>query len=226
MAGGGGGSSKPQRPEETAAERALAETSARKWSDYQQYSVPLENQFMRSVDRLGTEGAQRGYGLRAEANAMQQTQGLQGELNAGLMARGADPSSNSFKTKSMALNNAIKKTQANAQNAGRMAGENAYLQGLGNVVALGNGQETAAFNGMGNLAQRAASESMAQSGRDFERTMTNRANNQQLAGQVMGMGLSTGMNYMGGLSQTSNNYGTNMLSQQNRVLNQQDAAFR
>jgi hypothetical protein len=133
----GGGSSKAPEIKETAAERALTEVSARKWQDYQTHSVPLEDQYMAEVNKLGTEQSQNAFGMRSEALMSQQTAGLQNQMNNQQFGMGIDPSSNRFKTKSMVLNNAIKQSQNNAFNQGKMTGQNAHLQGLSNVGSNG-----------------------------------------------------------------------------------------
>lgn len=178
----GGGSSEYEEPPETAAERALAEVSAAKWSDYQKTFVPLQNEYMSQVDRLGDEQVQQGYGMMAGNMAMSQVAGTMNDANQSMFAQGIDPSSGVFKTKSRVLSQAMAQTQQNAFNQGKLAAENAHIQGLSNVAAIGNGQQTTAFNGMGSLASTAAQNAINESNREF----TKYSADQQLKGQVLG----------------------------------------
>ena len=187
MGGGGGGSTDVP---ETEAERALAEVSAGKWKMYQDQFVPLENQYMREVDNLGSKGSQQRLATMAMDKASESTFGLQNQLNQQSFARGIDPSSGQYQTKSMVLNGAIQRTKDNAYAQGMNAAKNAHMQGIGNVVAMGSGQDTAAFNGFGNLANTAARNALADSGRAFERNL----GNQQLTGQVLGAAAGYGVN--------------------------------
>jgi len=187
--GGGGGSGSTEVPE-TEAERALAEVSAGKWKVYQEQFVPLENQYMREVDNLGSASSQQRLGQMAQDKAAEATYGLQTQLNQQSFAKGIDPSSGAYQTKSMALNSAIQRTKDNAYAQGINAAKNAHLQGIGNVVAMGSGQDTAAFNGFGNLANTAARSAIGDANRDFERSL----GDQRLTGQVLGSAAAYGVN--------------------------------
>lgn len=175
---------------ETAAERALAEVSAAKWKDYQDTFVPLQNEYMAGVDRLGTESAQQGYGMMAGNIAGAQVGDVINQSNQQLFSQGINPNSGAFQTKSRVLSQAIAKTQQNARNQGMLAAQNAHIQGLSNIAAIGNGQQTTAFQGMGNIAQTAASNAINESQRTFNRTQAD----QQLTGQVLGAAANFGMN--------------------------------
>ncbi|CAN8139580.1 hypothetical protein THIOSC15_1660001 [uncultured Thiomicrorhabdus sp.] len=63
---------------------------------------------------------------------------------------------------------------------------------MGNIVAIGNGQETTAFNSMGNLANQAAGESINDARIDF----TNYQTDQDMKGAVVGGLTSYGLNSM------------------------------
>lgn len=187
MSGGGGGSAEVP---ETEAERALAEVSAGKWKLYQEQFVPLENKYMREVDALGSAGRQQRLGQMAQDKAAEATYGLHSQLGQQYFSRGIDPSSGGYQTKSMALNSAIQRTKDNAYAQGINAAKNAHLQGIGNVVAMGSGQDTSAFNGFSNMANTAARNALNDSGRAFERNL----GEQQLTGQALGAVAAYGAN--------------------------------
>jgi hypothetical protein len=186
MSGGGSSSDVP----ETAAERALAEVSAGKWDAYQKQFVPLEDKYMREVDAMAAPTAQANVANMAMNKARESTLGLQADHNQQMFGRGIDPSQGAYQGKSRALNQAISKTQQNAYNQGLMAAKNAHVQGLGNVVAMGNGQDTASFNGTRSLADQSARTAINDSQRDFNKQQAD----SQLTGQVIGAGVGYGVN--------------------------------
>ncbi len=227
MSGGSKGSSDVP---ETAAERALSEVSAGKWKQYQDNYVPLENQYMKSVDALGNANNQQRTAQMAQDNVQKSLNGMQQQTNMGMFARGIDPSSGQFQTKSVALNQAMAKTKNNAYNQGMLSAQNAYTQGLGNVVAMGNGQDTASFNGTRSLADQSARTAMNDAQRDFNKQQ----GDNQLAGQVIGAGVGYGMNsYFNkpvnniatGMQSASKDYGTYYGSSQNQMLANQNQGF-
>jgi hypothetical protein len=189
MGGGGGGDTDIP---ETEAERALAEVSAKKWQDYQENFVPLENQYMQRVDDIGQQSNIDRVGDQAAAGVMSETSGANVGLQQQQFAKGLDPTSGGFKTKSSALNGAIQKSVQNAKNNGQFAAENSHIKGLGNVVAIGNGQETTAFNSMGSLAGQATSQAVNDSMNDFSRAQ----GEQDMVGTIAGAGMRGGMEYM------------------------------
>jgi hypothetical protein len=183
MGGGGGSTDVP----ETAAERALAEVSAKEWQDYQENFVPLENQYMERVNEYGDIQKQQQIGNQAASQVMTGLSGANNQMQQQQFSQGLDPTSGGFKTKSLALNKAIQKTKANAQAQGQFAGENAYIQGLGNIVAMGNNQQTTAMGSMGDLARQSTTNAINDSRNDFIKWQ----GDQELKGAVVG-GLARG----------------------------------
>lgn len=218
MGGGGGGSTDVP---ETEAERALAEVSAAKWTDYQKTFVPLQNEYMAGVDRLGTESAQQGYGMMAGNIAGAQVGDVINQSNQQLFSQGINPNSGAFQTKSRVLSQAIAKTQQNARNQGMLAAQNAHIQGLSNVAAIGNGQQTTAFQGMGNIAQTAASNAINESQRNFSKSQAD----QQLTGQVLGAAANYGMKSYFAKPSITGTYSTMAGTEQTNMLSQQNKGF-
>lgn len=218
--GGGGGGGSTEVPE-TAAERALAEVSAGKWDIYQKQFVPMENQYMSEVDAMGSSGSQTSVANMALNKARESTLGLQADYNQQMFSKGIDPSQGVYQGKSRVLNNAIAKTQQNAYNQGLMAAKNAHIQGIGNVVAMGSGQDTAAFNGMSNLAVTAADNAIKDSQRSFEKFNAD----QQLKGQVIGAAANYGMNSYFDKPSITGTYNTMTGTEQTRMLSQQNQGF-
>lgn len=218
MSGGGGGSSEVP---ETAAERALAEVSAGKWDIYQKQFVPMENQYMSEVDAMGLAGAQTSVANMALNKARESTLGLQTDYNQQMFSKGIDPSQGVYQSKSRVLNNAIAKTQQNAYNQGLMAAKNAHIQGIGNVVAMGSGQDTASFNGMSNLAVTAADNAIKDSQRSFDKFNAD----QQLTGQVIGAAANYGMNSYFNKPSIAGTYNTMAGSEQTNMLARQNQGF-
>lgn len=185
----GGGSSKAPEIKETAAERAAAELAAEKWQDYQKDFVPIENEYMNSVNDLNSESNKARVSAKAQANVVDQSSGLLGQAMQKNFARGIDPSSGASNANTFALSQATQNSRANAGNKGLFGAENAYLQGVSNVVALGNNQDATAFESMGSIADRASGEAINKAKNDF----IDFQGNQSLTGGLIGAASAYGM---------------------------------
>lgn len=220
MCGGGG---KTPEVKETAAERALAETSAKKFQDYQANFVPLENQYMERVEQIGSDTNIDKVGANAQAGAAKEFSGLRSKMDSQSFARNLDPTSGAYQNGSREVSNTFKRAVDDAGNNGRFAAENSYIQGLGNIVAIGNGQDTTAFNSMGALASQATNEAITDAKVDFY----NKQSDEELKGAVVGGLTSYGLNYAqnnaGALNTvTGSKYDTGLFSEQSRMLAAQE----
>lgn len=216
--------------EETQAERALAEVSANKWVDYQEKFVPLENQYMQSVEDLNSDATKQRVRSNAASKVYGQASGQNFGLSKSTFGAGLDPTSGRFKTKSNALQRAIQKTADNAANNSEFAAENSYIQGMGNIVAMGNNQETAAMNSMSHIANTASGEAINDARMDFQDYQSD----QKVGATVFGAGAAYGLN--GGFDDMNKSlnqsavrsglkYGTISDSQQSGSLADQENGF-
>lgn len=86
MGGGGGGSQKP-----TDEERGLARDAARRWNDYVDRYVPVENEFMRRLEV--TPNMEAGARGQMHADARQAQGQLAGDMHLGMSNQGVAPGS-------------------------------------------------------------------------------------------------------------------------------------
>jgi len=225
MCGGG----KAPEVEETEAERALAEVSAKQWQDYKTDFVPLENQYMKRVDDINGSANMQNMEASGIAGVNEQVSGSNGKMERSMFAGGIDPTAGKFKTKSAALNSAIRKTAENAGSNARFSAENAHIQGVSNIVSMGNGQEAVALNSMSGLARNATNEAIGDARNDF----TKWQGEQELTGAVVGAGTAAASNNIDGVSTGINQanvssglkYNTGLMSDQSTQLAQQESGF-
>lgn len=184
-----GGGSVPQ-VKETEAEKALADVAASKWQDYQDNYVPLENSYIDSVENLNSAGSKARVAADAQSNIQSNVGGLLSQHTKNNMQKGLDPTSGATKTGGFALQLASQQSKAAAGDEAKFGAENSYLQGIGSVVAMGEGQEASAFDSMGSIADRAAGTSINNAKNDFTKFQSN----QDVNGAVIGGLAAYGMN--------------------------------
>ena len=155
---GGGGSGKIK---DTEAQKALASIAAKRFNLYQQFYVPLENQFMSSVfEMTSPESFQNVEGY---INALQQPefQAARRNMQQAAFTSGVDPTSGQYQARGM--------SQGAAE--GLSAQLDRYYQGMQNIIAMGQGQAGQAMAGLGDvgeLAQRRAEAAAKQSMSRYE----------------------------------------------------------
>ena len=146
---GGGGSTQIK---DTKAQKTLASIAAQRFNLYQQYYIPLENQFMTDVFAMKSDGAFND--VEGFVNALQQPQfqAARKNMENKAFAMGADPTSGQYQA------TAAKMQEAQAQGMGRGTAEalsgqvDRYYQGMQNIVAMGQGQAGQAMAGLGDVA--------------------------------------------------------------------------
>ncbi len=155
---GGGGSTQIK---DSASQKALASIAAQRFNLYQQYYVPLENQYMSDVFAMKSPAAFKD--VEGFVNAVQQPEFQRGrrEMQQRAFAMGADPTSGQYQAAASAM------TQAQATGMGRGTAEalsgqvDRYYQGMQNIIAMGQGQAGQAMAGLGDVASLAQQRSQA-----------------------------------------------------------------
>lgn len=155
---GGGGSTKIK---DTASQKALASIAAQRFNLYQQYYVPLENQYMSDVFSMTSDASFKN--VEGFVNAVQQPQFQAGrrQMQQRAFAMGADPTSGQYQAR------AAQMAEAQAAGMGRGTAEglsgqvDRYYQGMQNIVAMGQGQAGGAMAGLGDVASLAQQRSAA-----------------------------------------------------------------
>ncbi len=209
MSGGGG----DNKVKPTAEENALGEIAVERWNDYQTRLRPYEDQYMESVQRSAGDHTQaRGQATAATAMSFEDPRQ---ETESGLMKRGVGPGSGAAVMEMGGLDS----QQAQVQGAGATEAHQAttaqHMQGLQNVVNLGQGQADMAQTGMGQVASGAASDAQHRA----QMAMQESASNQQFAGNLAGMGTSYAMQPSGYQSQAGGQLrGVSAGGQQDQML--------
>lgn len=144
----GGGSTEIK---DTASQKALASIAAQRYNLYQQYYVPLENQYMSDVFAMKSPAAFKD--VAGFVNAIQQPEFQAGrrQMQQQAFAMGADPTSGQYQAR------AAQMQQAQAAGMGRGTAEalsgqvDRYYQGMQNIIAMGQGQAGQAMAGLGDV---------------------------------------------------------------------------
>ena len=200
MSGGGGGDNKVK---DTPEQRQLAAVAAEKWNFAQEKLAPLEDAYMESVAEM-TDAGRMSY-IRGRTMQGQQQTGSEIRQQAGqqLQQGGIDPSSGRYQGAMSGL--ALDTAQAGGETLGRAQFEqdSQQIQGMQNIVAMGQGEATQAQVGLAGLADQAAADARHSATNQFNR----RQANLQLLGQVAGMGTAYGLDGLGGGQQGVSLYG-------------------
>ena len=186
---GGGGDNKI---EETPEQRAQADVAMMQWKDYLNKYRPFEDAFMEDVDRMNT-GQQYNQvaGLAAVPVESQFSTAVR-DTSRAMVSGGLNPTSGAFKSNLSKLDRAKSTTKADNMNQAQVGQQNRYVSGISNIVRMGQGQETEAVQGYGDLATNSA----RKAGNNANIALNNRRDNQQLAGAVVGAGTRYGLNYI------------------------------
>lgn len=186
---GGGGDNKI---EETPEQRAQADVAMMQWKDYLSKYRPFEDAFMEDVDRMNT-GQQYNQvaGLAAIPVESQFSTAVR-DTSSAMVGRGLNPNSGAFKSNLSKLDRAKSTTKADNMSQAQVGQQNRYVGGISNVVRMGQGQETEAVQGFSDLASMSSRKAY----NDANNALSNRRDNQQLAGAVVGAGTRYGLNYI------------------------------
>lgn len=183
MSGGGGSTTIKDTP----AQKSLAKIAAQRFNLYQQYFVPLENQFISDVFAMKDPSAYES--VEGFVNAIQQPefQKARGQLEQQAFQQGIDPTSGQFRGTSQQF----AQTQARGMGLGTaeaLSGQtDRYYQGLQNIIALGEGQAGKTMSGLADVADIARQRSTAEAKTEFARS--------SMLGEVAGTGLGLGAGY-------------------------------
>lgn len=191
MSGGGGDNGIKDTPEQ----RQLAEVAAEKWNYAQENLAPLEDAYMESVGEMADPGKMSyisGRTMQAQQQAVSEVTKQAGHQ---LQQGGIDPSSGRYQGTMTGLS--LDTAESGGETLGRaqFEQESQQVQGLQNIVAIGQGQSGQAQAGLAGLADQSAADARSSAANQFNR----RSANLQLLGQVAGAGTAK---YMNGSSST------------------------
>lgn len=202
MSGGGGGDSKVK---DTPEQRQLAQVAAEKWNYAQENLAPLENAYMESVGDMTIDANMSYIAGRTLQSQQQAVSEASQQAGMQLGQAGVDPSSGRAQAAMSGI--ALGGASAGGETLGRaqFEQENQQVQGLQNIVAIGQGQSGQAQAGLSSIAAQSAVDARQSAANRFNR----RSANLQLLGQVAGAGTA---NY---LNQPSQAQGLNLYEQVN-----------
>lgn len=181
----GGG---PDDPEQTPEERALGEIAVKRWNDYQERFVPVENEYIEAVQKTDSDFSEA---RSRTASAVQQNFApAEDDLRDNLFAQGLSPDSGKAVTMMNRFGQDRGLSMGTGLNETDVAVDNQHIQGLQNVVQMGQGQAAESLGGMGRVAADATQDSIDRSNRSFQ----NRQAGLHLAGNVAGAGTQAYLN--------------------------------
>ena len=152
MSGGGGGSTQIKDSEST---KKLANIAARRFNLYQQYYVPLENQFIGEVLNLTSVGKFADVAGVVSASLNPEFQNARNMVINRMTSSGVDPSSGKFRANLSNITNVQGSSIGRGSAAGQSAQLDRYYQGLENIVAIGLGQAGNGMSRLGDVARLA-----------------------------------------------------------------------
>lgn len=185
----------------------MVELAQSQLKDYRQRWLPVQRNLADGVVRMGADGSfqrDQAQGIATTDTEAQFSRGRQ-KAEAG-MAGGMGSSKAKLAITGMG------EDQATSAGMGRTQAEqqidDAYAQGLGSIMAIGQGQKADAITGMGQVAdmsgRRAANDAFA--------SLESRANNARTGAQIVGMGYGAAGGWKpkpGGVSGTNDLAGVN-----------------
>lgn len=192
MSGGGGGGG-DNEIENTPGQRYLAQVAAEKWNFAQDQLAPLEGRYMEQVSDMTSPGNMSYIRGRTSQAQLQTTGDLMGQASGQLTQAGIDPSSGRYQSAMHGL--ALDTAQAGGETLGRaqFEQESQQIQGLQNIVAMGQGEAGQAQAGLAGIAGQAAADARSSAVNSFNRNSANL----QLLGTVAGVGTRYGLQGLG-----------------------------
>jgi hypothetical protein len=182
-------SGKQEGVKETAQQKALAEVAMKQLGDYRKRWSPLQSQLAEQITSAGAPDSQerrKAAGKASTDNAVQ-FGSAQDKITDTLASRTGLGSS---RTKlAIASGGDDQATSRGLGLAGAdQAIDDAYMQGLGALTAIGRGERAGAVQGMSQIADASGRQAQA----DAASSLGRRMGNAQLVGQVAGFGLAGG----------------------------------
>jgi len=185
MCFGGGGSD----PKEQESKLALAQQAANALQRYGDVFVPLENMYIDDTQAMFADGASD----QAMAAAQNQTSAIyeQGfnDMRGAQFQAGLDPLSGRAQGESNALREAQARGMGLAGSDAGLSYTDAAYQGLGNVIAMGQGLQTQAVAGNIDRMQSSLDRAGATAKRDFQNSQSLASIAGTGAGMAAGYGL-------------------------------------
>lgn len=142
---------------------AMSDIAAERWGFYQSRIRPVEKQYKRQIDALGTPGKLDAASGLATAGVMGQAMPQLRQAKTDAFTKGVNPGSGQFVMNAAESGRQLAGTLSDADFQARMGQKNRYYQGLENYVGLGNLQAGNAIGSLSDVAGRAQQQAMSNS---------------------------------------------------------------
>jgi len=180
--------SKKQTIKETPQQKAMAEVASAQLADYKARWLPVQKALAQNIQQAGAAGSAERKAAAGRASTDSAVQF--GQAKEQVEAKVAQTSGGIGSSKSKMAMAGLGDDEATSRGLGFVAADQAidqaYLEGLGQLAAIGKGERGGAMRGMASIAASSGRQAQA----DAEIAATRRAGNAQLIGQVAGMGMS------------------------------------
>jgi hypothetical protein len=168
---------------ETPQEKALAELALNRYQDYKQRWLPLQQRAIEVVEGFNKEGSWERERAQTNAGAVgTQIDEVSDQVADADMNRGVDAGSSNFKLRQGALGDAKSKSVGIARAGADEEIDNAYVEGISNLMRIGSNQAAQGARSMGDAASVAVGAERAGAMEGAAR----RAGNYELAGTAIG----------------------------------------
>lgn len=177
--------------DDTEEQKALAQIAAERWESYQADFVDAENKYideMKSYDKQSRVDQLEGSAAAETKAAFSVKQ--ERELDT-LTQAGINPNSGVFKTAINDNATQLAETQTNNVAQTGQAIQDQKVQGMKNVVAIGNGQAAETLAGMGGIATASANQAIDEA----QTSAFERRSNSGAAGFAAGAGAKAALGY-------------------------------
>jgi len=172
---------------QTPQQKAMAEVAVQQLQDFRARRQPLQTQLADTIVKAGQRDSferQRASGMATTDTAAQFGQ-AQEKLREGTEAAGLGGSAKQKLGIAGLGDDQAMSAGFGLANADQMIDEG-YVQGLGNLMALGRGEKAQAMQGIGQMAQLSGQRAAS----DASMALAERAGQAQVAGQALGIGMS------------------------------------
>lgn len=183
--------SKQPGVQETPQQAAMVERAKQQYADYKARWLPVQQRLATQIQEMGASDSDDR--TRAKGRAATETSVRFGQAQAGLekalTASGKGPGSSALKLGIMGLAGDAATSRAGGMATADAAIDNAYVQGLGALTAIGRGEKAQAIAGDTQLAAMSGRQAAA----DADLALSERMGTAQLVGMGAGMGLNAAM---------------------------------
>lgn len=182
-------SGKKEGVPETPQQKALAEVAMKQMADYRQRWAPLQRQLSEQITSSAAPDSRerrQAAGKATTDSAVAFGGAKQGLTDKVAAATGLGSSRTKLAVTSLGDDEATSRALGLA--GADQAVDDAYLQGLGAITAMGRGERAGAVDGLSRIADRSG----RQAAEDAGASLRKRMGNAQMVGQVAGFGLAGG----------------------------------